>query len=273
MEITETLTPKPSTPKHARFAFYLALLLPVYFAVAALGTKIGLWSWQTGLLSLTFGAGMFLLGIVAVLCLLSLLIIAFRKPRKGWIWPVLGLLIPAGFALFAIIARSNAAGHPIHDVATDTGNPPVFSAQTMQTREEAGANPVSDYQVPLSKISSFEGIEEPLATQNHAQIVTDFYADLAPLPLGGASKADAVSAVAAAMGDIGMSNIRSDADAGTIEGVAETFWYGFKDDVVARAGEAQIDFRSVSRVGRSDLGANSARIKALREATEKRLGQ
>ncbi len=273
METTKILTPKPKTPAYARFAFYLALLLPVYFAVAALGTKFGLWSWQTGLMSLTFGAGMFLVPGVAAIALITLLVVLFKKPRKGWIWPVLALAIPAGFALFAVIARSNAGGHPIHDVATDTGNPPVFSTQTIQAREVAGANPVSNYQMPLGEISTFEGIAPEMADQSHAQVITEYYADLAPLPLGNASKKDAIAAVAAAMDDMGMDNIRSDVDAGRVEGVAETFWYGFKDDVVARIGDTQIDFRSVSRVGRSDLGANSARIKALREATAKRLGQ
>jgi uncharacterized protein (DUF1499 family) len=59
---------------------------------------------------------------------------------------------------------------------------------------------------------------------------------------------------------------------GTVEGVAQSFWFGFKDDVVARVGDAQIDFRSVSRVGISDLGANTARIKDLRSRTEALLG-
>jgi uncharacterized protein (DUF1499 family) len=57
-----------------------------------------------------------------------------------------------------------------------------------------------------------------------------------------------------------------------VEGVAETFWFGFKDDVVARVGDSQIDFRSVSRVGVSDLGANAARIAELRQRTEALLG-
>ena len=47
---------------------------------------------------------------------------------------------------------------------------------------------------------------------------------------------------------------------------------GHKDEVVARSGEQQIDFRSVSRVGQSDLGANTARIVELRQRTETLLG-
>ncbi|MCZ6645634.1 MAG: DUF1499 domain-containing protein, partial [SAR324 cluster bacterium] len=42
-------------------------------------------------------------------------------------------------------------------------------------------------------------------------------------------------------------------------------WFGFKDDVVVRItpvkGGSRLDMRSVSRVGRSDVGANAARIR------------
>jgi uncharacterized protein (DUF1499 family) len=51
---------------------------------------------------------------------------------------------------------------------------------------------------------------------------------------------------------------------GRIEATATTFWFGFKDDVVVRVtpadGGSRIDVRSVSRVGRSDVGTNAKRI-------------
>jgi uncharacterized protein (DUF1499 family) len=45
-------------------------------------------------------------------------------------------------------------------------------------------------------------------------------------------------------------------------------WFGFKDDVVIRiapsAGDgSRVDIRSVSRVGRSDVGTNARRIRAF----------
>ena len=43
--------------------------------------------------------------------------------------------------------------------------------------------------------------------------------------------------------------------------------------VVARVADGQIDLRSVSRVGVSDLGYNAERVKDLREAIEDRLGR
>lgn len=263
-----------NAPWLSRLALILALLLPVYFAVAALGTKFGFWSWQTGLGSLVITAGPFLLGIVALVALVSLVVALFRKPRKGWLLSAIALLVPAGiFGMLASVGGT-AANNPIHDVATDTANPPQFSAATIADREEFGANPLSDYQTPLGQIEWWsERASGPLSEQSHAQIITERYADLAPLPLGGASQSDAVAAVAAAMGEMGFNDISSDAETGRVEGVDETFWFGFKDDVVARVGEAEIDFRSVSRVGVSDLGANAARIKELRSAVEAKLGR
>ena len=54
---------------------------------------------------------------------------------------------------------------------------------------------------------------------------------------------------------------------GRVEVVATTLWFGFKDDIVIRISPSgsgsRVDMRSKSRVGRSDLGANAARIRAF----------
>lgn len=260
---------------HTKLVLAMIAFLPIYFMIAALGTKIGLWSWQTGLGAMTFSAGPFLLGIVAVVSLISLVIGLLKKPRLKLVIAIaaLGVLIPAGMFLSFMSVRATAGENPIHDVATDTADPPAFSAETMAARAESEANPLSDYQVPLSELEMYKGSAPELAIKSHAQIINDTYANLSPLPLGGASEADAVAAVAAAMGSMGFTDIRQNAEEGRVEGVAETFWFGFKDDVVARIGENEIDFRSVSRVGRSDLGANAKRIAELRERVATQIGQ
>jgi uncharacterized protein (DUF1499 family) len=61
---------------------------------------------------------------------------------------------------------------------------------------------------------------------------------------------------------------------GRIEATDTTMWFGFKDDIVIRIvpeGEgSRLDIRSMSRVGKSDLGKNADRIRkflaALKEA-------
>ena len=51
-----------------------------------------------------------------------------------------------------------------------------------------------------------------------------------------------------------------------IEATDTTFWFRFKDDVALRVsavpdGTSRVDMRSVSRLGRSDLGTNARRIR------------
>ena len=260
------------SPWHSRLALGLALLLPVYFAVAALGTKFGLWGWRTGLVTLTIQAGPVLLGIVALIALVSLIVVLIRKPRTGWPLSLLALLVPLGIFGTLAYVRSQAADiPPIHDVATDVDNPPAFSQVTLDARATSDANPLNDYTTPLGELEMWANSEAPLANQSHAQVIAQAYPDLVPLPTGSASTEDVMVAVAASMMELGFHDVTSDMANSRVEGVAETFWFGFKDDVVARIADGQIDFRSVSRVGVSDLGANAARIAKLREAVAARL--
>ncbi len=61
---------------------------------------------------------------------------------------------------------------------------------------------------------------------------------------------------------------RSD-DKGLIEAVATTSLFAFKDDVAIRirggADHTTIDLRSVSRIGKGDMGTNAARIKRFQD--------
>jgi hypothetical protein len=263
-------------PWHTKLVLALLAFLPVFFAIAALGTKFGIWGWQTGLMTLTFYGGMIVLGATALAAVVSLIIAARGQPRRNGLLAagILGLLVPGAALVLFMLAGGKASDNPIHDISTDTANPPAFSAATLAARTKAEANPLNDYQTPLGKIALFQkaGVAPELAVKSHAQIITDSRDRPAPLPLGGASKAEGVAAVAAAMAAMELQDIRPNAATGTVEGVAESFWFGFKDDVVARVGGAQIDFRSVSRVGVSDLGANTARIVELRKRTETLLG-
>ena len=262
-------------PWHTKIVLALLAFLPLYFAVAALGTKFDIWSWQTGLMALTMGGGVILLGVVAVAAVISLIFAIRAKPRRNGVLAtaIIGLLVPGAVFVMFTAAGSTAADNPIHDIATDTATPPAFSAETLAARAKAKANPLSDYQTPLGELELYKDVAPELAIKSHAQIITDRYATLAPLPLAGASRADAVAAVAAAMGNMGFKDIRTDAVTGTVEGVAESFWFGFKDDVIARIDENEINFRSASRVGRSDLGANAARIAELRTLVAGQIGQ
>jgi hypothetical protein len=262
-------------PWHTKLTLALLVFLPLYFVIAALGTKVGIWDWKFGLGAMTIGGGPILLGLLGLAGLVSLIMGVMKPPRRiAVVGPALAALAVAGFAFGMMVGlRGKAGDNPIHDIATDTANPPAFSAATMAAREAAGANALSDYQTPLGQVPLYAERASPeLAVKSHAQIITAKADRPAPLPLGGASREAGVASVAAAMGAMGLTEIRSDPAAGMVEGVATSFWFGFKDDVVARVGDTQIDFRSVSRVGISDLGANTARINDLRARTEALLG-
>ncbi len=260
---------KNKAPWHARLARTLAIILPIFLIACALGTKYGLWDWSVGLQAFGLG-GLILTGLTALIAIVSIIVI-LRKKQTGIGSAVFGLLVALGVTAFFAPIFMGAGDHPIHDVATDTANPPPLSPAVLAARAKAGANPINAYDVPLSQIELFAGTEAPLAQKTHADIIAANYPELEPLPLGRTSTDAAVNALELAMADMGFSNIRYNRDTGTVEGVAETFWFGFKDDVVARVAEGEIDFRSVSRVGRSDLGANAKRILALRTKVAERL--
>jgi uncharacterized protein (DUF1499 family) len=73
-----------------------------------------------------------------------------------------------------------------------------------------------------------------------------------------------------AVNELGWEIASQDPQKGLIEATDTTFWFGFKDDVVIRIkpqdNGSRVDIRSVSRVGRSDVGTNAARILAFIQA-------
>ncbi len=260
--------------KLPKFALWLALALVAWFLLAVFGPKFGLIDWKVGFLTMVVTIGPILMGVVALVALVALVMAFVKGPRGEWWKAALALAIPA--ALFAGLMSVRSQGEsvpPIHDVATDTANPPQFSPGTMAIRSDFGANPINDYATPIGELEMWaeRTAGQPIAAQSHAAIIAESYGDLQPIAYS-ISDADAVAAVAAAMEDIGLADVRSDAAAGQVEGTAETFAFGFKDDVVARVGEGRIDIRSTSRVGVSDLGYNAARVRKLSAAINARLG-
>jgi uncharacterized protein (DUF1499 family) len=156
---------------------------------------------------------------------------------------------------FAMVAgpvqmrRQAAQVPPIHDISTDVIDPPQFVA-TAPLRTE-GMNPAA---------------YDP--AQSEAQL--EAYPDIETLTVD-LPPAEALAIAERALRQAGVRIVETDEQGGRIEGTATTRWFGFKDDVVVRirpqaSGGSLIDIRSKSRVGRSDVGANAARIRDIREA-------
>ncbi|MXO95025.1 DUF1499 domain-containing protein [Erythrobacter aquimaris] len=259
--------------KLPKIALWLAVGLVLWFAAAVFGPKFGLIDWRFALGTMVREWGPILIGITALVAVIALVAILWKGPRGQWWKAALALAIPAALmGGLASVASTAESVPPIHDVATDVTDPPQFTEWTREKRAQVSANPLNDYATPLGELDAWSDMDSPLASQSHAQIIAESYPDLATITYSG-DASDAMVAVALAMEDIGLSDVTSDVDGGRVEGVAETFLFGFKDDVVARVRDGEIDLRSVSRVGLSDLGYNAARLRELSEAIENRLSE
>jgi len=242
----------------AKASLALALLLPIWFAVAAKGSAWRWWSWQVGLGKMTMDWGMKLTVAAIVLALLSLLASIVLKPRRGVLTAIIALAIPIGIIAYANNVRSTVRGLPfIHDVSTDTVAPPGVSATLLALRGEH-SNP-----------AHYVGKKDPRGTELVSVLQLQGYPDIQPLILDG-SVADVRHRVVTTIDQFGWQLHTNDPQTGIIEATHKTFWYGFLDDVIIRVRESgdqsRVDIRSISRIGASDMGKNAARIRRLSKA-------
>ncbi|MDQ2962138.1 MAG: DUF1499 domain-containing protein [Pseudomonadota bacterium] len=145
---------------------------------------------------------------------------------------------------FAMLLSAKAAP-PIHDITTDTANPPRFVAM-----------------IPLRQ-GAPNSVEYPGEALSRQQRVA--YPDIRPATIAEPPDAAFTRALKAAS-DVGWQIVAAVPGEWRIEATDTTIWFGFKDDIVIRvtptAGGSLIDVRSVSRLGEGDLGKNAARIRA-----------
>lgn len=246
----------------AWLVLFLAMLLPVWFMAAGLGYKYGIWDLNVGLLLMAFDWGpklaMGVAGVAAVVLLLGLI----KAPRVKIVIVALAALLVAGLVLGRMqgVRMHAESVPPIHDIQTDWSDPIQLTDAMMELRE--GSNPVGD--------APTFGEDQRLVSEAQAEAYPEIRSLILRAP------ADVTySAAYTTLSEMGMEIVTANEEEGIIEATATTFWYGFKDDVavrIRRQGEgSQVDVRSVSRVGRSDLGANAARISAILESLSSKL--
>jgi uncharacterized protein (DUF1499 family) len=212
--------------------------------IGALGTKFGLWTFTIGLGLFALGGA---LGFLGTALGLIALIVTFSKKL-----PAARASVSTGLVLCAVIAGvfgsqffTASTVPPIHNVSTDTNDPPVFD-QIVVLRGET-SNPL-DY------------------TPAIAEQQRGAYPDLQPL-ITATAPGEMFNRAKGVLESMGLEIVNANADAGVIEATATTFWMGFKDDVVVRVRPSEagsvVDIRSVSRVGKSDIGVNAKRIRTI----------
>lgn len=144
---------------------------------------------------------------------------------------------------------------PIHDITTDMEDPPAFDAAIVTLRR--GSPNLSTY-----------GGEEI------AEVQREHYSDIQPLFLDVPYSEAFDRALQAAEEMPWEEIVTADKEQGLIQATDELPWFGFKDDIVIRLRPAangdriKIDVRSVSRVGRGDIGVNAQRIRDYLEAVQ-----
>lgn len=227
-----------SASKTARWLKTITIALFLLLPLGALGTKFGIWPYTVGLL-------LFSLSVLGcAIALLFNLIWMFRKPtaanRKMILISSLIALLPV---LIAVLAMRNSSGTAvIHDISTDLVQPPEFVAGVIERGEDSNSLQRSedDFRIQQEIYSQIQPIISPLSTD------------------------DAFKKAVQASQQLGWEVYAEVPNEGRIEAVDTTFWFGFKDDIVIRVqaekAGSRIDLRSVSRVGRGDLGANAKRI-------------
>jgi len=237
--------------KILRFLPLVALIGLLLLLMAGPGTRLGLWDFRGGFSLMRWA--LYLGGAGALVGVVAILIPSIRKQYLGamLLSIAIGLMTVAPVALQVQKARSLPF---IHDVTTDTVDPPQFVA-VAPLRADA-PNPV-EY-----------GGEEVAERQREG------YPELGPLRVDHAP-ADVFAAAVDTAEAIDWEMVATVPAEGRIEATDTTFWFGFKDDVVIRV-RAQddgsiVDVRSKSRVGGSDIGANAARIEGYLEELSDRL--
>ncbi|WP_163558219.1 DUF1499 domain-containing protein [Halomonas sp. NO4] len=234
-------------PRGGRWPVVPAWLGVVLLAVAALMMGGAGPAYRLGVLPLDTAFDLLQLGAyVAVggagLGLLALLIAALcRRWRPALVGVMVVVAVGAMIVVPWEMMHRAQRVPPIHDITTDTQNPPEFEALAEARRAAPNAVAYPGESFARRQRSAYPWVQ-PITL---------------PMPL--AEVREAAEATAREMGwELAVVEERR------IEATATTRWFGFKDDVAIRLTPVdegvRVDVRSASRLGQGDLGTNAGRI-------------
>lgn len=227
-------------------SFLVAFIGSLVFVMSGYGYQFEWWGLGTAFRIMIPGGA--ILGLIALILGIVYTLKARKSEQKvsgQWmiiVAAVLGLALIGNFGYWYMEIQKGYP--PIHDITTDTENPPEFVA-IVPLRADAPNQ--TEY-----------GGEEVASTQK------EFYGDIEPLYLD-VPPGEAFDVALRAAGQTSWKIVGAFKEDLRIEAYHKLPWFGFIDDVVIRVDTTEqgsrIDVRSVSRVGRGDLGVNAHRIK------------
>lgn len=241
----------------ALLALIAGVGLGAYALFASLGVWFGMWDFRAGFDMLrTVNASA---DWVAWICLAVTVIIfiAARRfvPARASRLATFAAIGTVAAALAYIVPETYRAPEgtpPIHDITTDTVNPPQFVA-VAPLRANAPNSVIYGDQPNWDAVRMAAAQREA-----YPDIVPQVYTE---------SKEEIFNRALAAVDTLGWELVDQNLAEGRIEATDTTFWFRFKDDVIILISEdpmgTVLQARSKSRVGGSDIGKNAARLRAL----------
>ncbi len=240
--------------KLAITSLVIAVIGSLMLLLSGYGYQWGWWELGLAFRTLIPGAA-----IAAGLGLIILIIHAVKKRKstksyKGsWMVYTSIILCLAVLANFGYWYMETQKGYPpIHDITTDTDNPPEFEAIVPLRADAANKTEYGGEEVAKAQKAFYDGLETLRLEIPPAQAYERALQAARQMPW---------EIVAENKQDL------------RIEAYHKLPWFGFIDDVVIRVDTtdngSKIDVRSVSRLGRGDLGVNADRIKDYLAEIEK----
>lgn len=239
----------------AAFACLLGGLLMGLLALAGpIAVWLGMADFRLGFgLLQTVNAWADRIALLALVVAIAILIVARTQQVAGGgrlaSFAFIGVVV-AGLAWFIPETfRPPEGTPPIHDIATNPDAPLQYEA-IAPLRADAPNN--MDY-----------GVMDGITVEEHRRAQLEAYPEIQPQQYS-APPDEIFDRALAVAEDMGWEIVEADRAAGRIEATDTTFWFRFKDDVVVEVRQAPggsvLNARSLSRVGRSDVGKNAARL-------------
>jgi uncharacterized protein (DUF1499 family) len=238
MDTTKTYSELISLPLAG---LIVAILSGLAAVISGFGTRLGWWHFMAGFAILKWAA----IGGIAVTLATILGALFFRSRVLGH--PVLTVAaVVVGLAVAGIPwGWYKTAQHVpvINDITTDTENPPRFVSILPLRKDATSPAEYGGPEIAAQQIRAYPYVKPVVL----------------PLPSD-----NAFALALAAAKKLGWQIVDANPNEGRIEATDRTFWFGFIDDIVVRvraeAEGSRVDVRSLSRVGRSDMGTNARRI-------------
>lgn len=252
---TNTSPLRPVLTALAVLTFIAGIGMGVYALFASLGVWMGMWDFRRGFDMLRgVNASADWLAWIGLLITIAVFLgakrLALHNARRLSTLAAIGTVAAALAYLVPEAYRPAEGTPPIHDITTDTDNPPQYIA-IAPLRANAPNNMIYGDQPNWDK-------PRMAAAQHEA------YPDIVPQTFSEPKNVVFDRALASARA-MGWEIVDQNPSTGRIEATDTTFWFRFKDDVVIVVSETPqgsvLNARSLSRVGTSDVGKNAARLR------------